>query len=121
MNRILYTLLTTAVSLLVSQASLADTGGVLAKVKAARQLSVATEARYAPFEYVDNGKIVGYDIELMQYALNSSLPGVQIKIQDLPFQSLLPGLDAKRYDLILAAVTANKARAYCCVQTKAPA
>lgn len=109
MNRTLSTLLAATACMLISQASWAD-AGLLGKIKAAKQISVATEARYAPFEFVDNGKIVGYDIELMQHILGTSLPGVKLKIQDLPFQSLLPGLDAKRYDMILAAVTANKAR-----------
>lgn len=110
MHKILRTLLVITAGTLLAQTAWADSGDLLTRVKAAGQLSVATEARYAPFEYVDQGKIVGYDIELMQYALSTTLPGVKVKIQDLPFQSLLPGLDAKRYDMILAAVTANKAR-----------
>ncbi len=75
-----------------------------------QDLTVGTEARFAPFEYVDNGKIVGYDSDLLQYVLKS-LPGVQLKQLDLPFQGLLPGLDAKRFDLVVTAVTVNKDRA----------
>ncbi|MEK6293444.1 MAG: transporter substrate-binding domain-containing protein, partial [Paraburkholderia tropica] len=38
---------------------------LLARIKSNKEITVATEARYAPFEYVDNGKIVGYDADLM--------------------------------------------------------
>lgn len=108
MNRLLRTLLASLVGLLVTQACWSE--DLLAKVKASKQITVATEARYAPFEYVDGGKIVGYDIDLLQYVLGSALPGVEQKMLDLPFQGLLPGLDAKRFDMIIAAVTANKER-----------
>jgi polar amino acid transport system substrate-binding protein len=83
---------------------------LLARIKANREITIATEARYAPFEYIDNGKIVGYDADLMQYVLKS-LPDVKIKQLDLPFQGLLPGLDAKRFDIVVTAVTVNKDRA----------
>ncbi|WP_322007550.1 transporter substrate-binding domain-containing protein [Paraburkholderia tropica] len=83
---------------------------LLARIKSNKEISVATEARYAPFEYVDNGKIVGYDADLMAYVLKS-LPDVKVKQLDLPFQGLLPGLDAKRFDIVVTAVTVNKDRA----------
>lgn len=83
---------------------------LLARIKSNKEITVATEARYAPFEYVDNGKIVGYDADLMAYVLKS-LPDVKVKQLDLPFQGLLPGLDAKRFDIVVTAVTVNKDRA----------
>lgn len=83
---------------------------LLARVKANKEITIATEARYAPFEYVDNGKIVGYDADLMAYVLKS-LPEAKVKQLDLPFQGLLPGLDAKRFDMVVTAVTINKDRA----------
>jgi polar amino acid transport system substrate-binding protein len=83
---------------------------LLARIKTNKEITIATEARYAPFEYIDNGKIVGYDADLMQYVLKS-LPDVKVKQLDLPFQGLLPGLDAKRFDIVVTAVTVNKDRA----------
>mgnify|MGYP001119887018 CR=1 FL=1 len=94
-------------SLFCSSAFSAD---LLARVKEAKEISVATEARYAPFEYVDNGKIVGYDVDLMNHILAKSLPGVKVKQLDLPFQGILPGLDAKKFDFVVTAVTVNKQR-----------
>lgn len=94
-------------SLFCAQAYSAD---LLARIKEAKEISVATEARYAPFEYVDNGKIVGYDVDLMNHILAKSLPGVKVKQLDLPFQGILPGLDAKKFDFVVTAVTVNKQR-----------
>jgi len=108
MNKHLRTLLASLAGFLVTQTCWSE--DLLAKVKTSKQFTVATEARYAPFEYVDAGKIVGYDVDLLQYVLGSALPGVQHKMLDLPFQGLLPGLDAKLFDMIIAAVTANKER-----------
>ena len=103
------------VSLLGALALVAATPGwsqsddLLARIKTNKEITIATEARYAPFEYVDNGKIVGYDADLMAYVLKS-IPDVKVKQLDLPFQGLLPGLDAKRFDIVVTAVTVNKDR-----------
>jgi polar amino acid transport system substrate-binding protein len=102
--------MTGALALCVAIPGHAQSGDLLARVKANKEITVGTEARYAPFESVDNGKIVGYDSDLLQYVLKS-LPGVQLKQLDLPFQGLLPGLDAKRFDMVITAVTVNKDRA----------
>ena len=90
--------------------SAAFSADLLQRVKEAKVITVATEARYAPFEYVDNGKIVGYDVDLMNHILEKSLPGVKVKQLDLPFQGILPGLDAGKFDFVVTAVTVNKQR-----------
>lgn len=84
-------------------------GDLLSRIKANKEITIGTEARYAPFESIDNGKIVGYDADLMHYVLKS-LPDVKVNQLDLPFQGLLPGLDAKRFDMIVTAVAVNKDR-----------
>lgn len=83
---------------------------LLDKIKADKTITIATEARYAPFESVENGKIVGYDVDLMNHILQKNLPGVDVKQLDLPFQGILPGLDAKKFDFVVTAVTVNKQR-----------
>jgi polar amino acid transport system substrate-binding protein len=113
MNTLLRTLLialTGAVALNAATPSFAHADDLLGRIKSNKEITIATEARYAPFEYVDNGKIVGYDADLMAYVLKS-LPDVKVKQLDLPFQGLLPGLDAKRFDVVVTAVTVNKDRA----------
>src|SRR5690349_20265550 len=99
-----------ALALVTATPGWSQTDDLLARIKTNKEITIATEARYAPFEYVDNGKIVGYDADLMAYVLKS-LPDVKVKQLDLPFQGLLPGLDAKRFDVVVTAVTVNKDRA----------
>ena len=89
--------------------SLAQAGDVLQRITQEKQITVATEARFAPFESVENGKIVGYGADLMNYVL-ADLPGVKVKQLDLPFQGILPGLDTGKFDFVVTSVTVNKAR-----------
>jgi len=88
----------------------AHSADVLDRIKKEKTITIATEARYAPFESVENGKIVGYDVDLMNHILEQKLPGVAVKQLDLPFQGILPGLDAKKFDFVVTAVTVNKQR-----------
>ncbi|EHD23672.1 MULTISPECIES: transporter substrate-binding domain-containing protein [Brenneria] len=83
---------------------------LLDRITAGKTITIATEARYAPFEFVQDGKIVGYDVDLMNHILQKNLPGVKVKQLDLPFQGILPGLDAKKFDFVVTAVTVNKQR-----------
>jgi polar amino acid transport system substrate-binding protein len=98
-----------ALALVTATPGWSQSDDLLAHIKTNKEITIATEARYAPFEYVDNGKIVGYDADLMAYVLKS-IPDVKVKQLDLPFQGLLPGLDAKRFDIVVTAVTVNKDR-----------
>lgn len=88
----------------------AHSADLLDRLQQEKQITIATEARFAPFESVENGKIVGYDVDLMQHILQKKLPGVAVKQLDLPFQGILPGLDAKKFDFVVTAVTVNKQR-----------
>ncbi|BCG01536.1 ABC transporter substrate-binding protein (plasmid) [Paraburkholderia sp. PGU19] len=98
-----------ALALVTATPGWSQSDDLLTRIKTNKEITIATEARYAPFEYVDNGKIVGYDADLMAYVLKS-IPDVKVKQLDLPFQGLLPGLDAKRFDIVVTAVTVNKDR-----------
>ncbi len=89
--------------------SLAQAGDLLQRITQEKQITIATEARFAPFESVENGKIVGYGADLMNYVL-ADLPGVKVKQLDLPFQGILPGLDTGKFDFVVTSVTVNKAR-----------
>lgn len=99
-----------AISLGLCAQSYAQSPDLLERIKAKKEIVIATEARYAPFEYIDNGKIVGYDADLMKTVL-AQIPEVKVKQLDLPFQGLLPGLDTKAFDIVVTAITINKERA----------
>lgn len=93
----------------VLASSLAQASDLLQRITQEKQITIATEARFAPFESVENGKIVGYGVDLMNYVL-ADLPGVKVKQLDLPFQGILPGLDTGKFDFVVTSVTVNKAR-----------
>ena len=69
---------------------------------------MATEAAFKPFEYVDNGKIVGFGSDLLAEVAKDL--GVEVEQLDLPFQGILAGLAAGQYDLVATSVAINPER-----------
>jgi len=87
----------------------ATASDLLAAVKEKGKLTVGTEARFPPFEFVENGKIVGYSADIMEEVMKA-LPGVRLERLDLPWQGILPGLTAGRFDYVVTSVTVTKER-----------
>jgi len=87
----------------------ASAADLLEKIKAEKVFIVATEARFAPFEFVKDGKIVGYSADIMNEVMKA-LPGVELKRLDLPWQGILPGLAAGRFDYVVTSVTVTPER-----------
>jgi polar amino acid transport system substrate-binding protein len=83
---------------------------LLQDIKNKKEIAIATEARYAPFEFLENGKIVGYSTDMLEIIMKD-LPGIRLNRLDLPWQGVLPGLDAKKFDYVVTAVTVTKERA----------
>jgi polar amino acid transport system substrate-binding protein len=82
---------------------------LLDRIKEKKEIVIASEARYAPFEYVEDGKIVGYDVDIFDKMM-MALPGVKVTRLDLPFQGLLPGLQTSKFDAIITAITVTAQR-----------
>jgi polar amino acid transport system substrate-binding protein len=78
-------------------------------IKKKGEITVATEARFQPLEFVEAGKIVGYGPELMQLVMQK-MPGVKLNQLDLPWQGILPGLTAKKWDFVITSVTMTRER-----------
>lgn len=93
-------------------ASSSDGPLTLEKIKARGKLTVATEAAYEPFEYMEGEKIVGYNADLFSKICEDM--GVELEYIDLPFQGILAGLEAKKYDVVGATlgITAERASKY---------
>ena len=51
---------------------------------------VGTEASFPPFEYVENGQFVGFDIDLIREI--GKLKGFNVEVIDISFDSLIPSL-----------------------------
>jgi polar amino acid transport system substrate-binding protein len=74
----------------------------LAVIKQRGVALVGTQADYPPFEFIQDGKIVGYDKDL----LDSIIAAWSVKLEqlDLPFAGLLTGLMQKKFDFVCTAL-----------------
>jgi polar amino acid transport system substrate-binding protein len=81
-----------------------------AAIKSKGTLNVATEAQYAPNEFIapDGHTVIGMDAELMD-AIASTL-GLKAKLINSDFETIIPGLAAGRYDLGISSFTDTKER-----------
>ncbi len=75
---------------------------------AAKKLYVGTNAEFAPYEYLENGKMVGFDIELMD-AIGKEL-GYEIVWSNMSFDGLLPALQMKKIDAVIAGMSQTPER-----------
>lgn len=71
-------------------------------------LYVGTNAEYKPYEYLENGKIVGFDIDFME-AIGSAM-GYEVKWTNMSFDGLLPALQAGKVDMVIAGMTPTEER-----------
>jgi polar amino acid transport system substrate-binding protein len=73
-----------------------------------RGLIVATEDDFRPFEFVKDGKPMGFDNELIE-DLRKSAP-FEIKQEILPWTGILAGVSTGKYDAAITAVIVTKER-----------
>lgn len=73
------------------------------------KLVVATNCPFSPFEYIENGKIYGIDMEIAAgYAEKMNL---ELVIKNIAFNAILPALDAGYADIGMAGMTVSEDRA----------
>ncbi|MGM0832147.1 MAG: transporter substrate-binding domain-containing protein [Pseudomonadota bacterium] len=84
-------------------------GDLLDDIRSEGTFTVGTEARFAPFEYIEDGEIVGYSADIMEHIM-TELEGVELIRMDLPWQGILPGLERERFDYVITSVTATPER-----------
>lgn len=71
-------------------------------------LNVGTEATFAPFEYQQKGKIVGFDVDLLNAVAKQA--GYKISIKNTGWDAMLAGLQNKELDVGMAGITINDER-----------
>lgn len=83
---------------------------VPAAIKSKGTLNVATEAQYAPNEFIapDGHTIIGMDADLMK-ALGEVM-GLRVNMINANFETIIPGLAAGRYDVGASSFTDTKER-----------
>ncbi|MFW6252003.1 MAG: basic amino acid ABC transporter substrate-binding protein [Halanaerobium sp.] len=74
----------------------------------AQSYVVGTNASFPPFEYVEDGEIVGFDIDLIKEI--ADLRGFEVEFRDISFDSLIPGLASGSLDIVAAGMTITEER-----------
>lgn len=72
-------------------------------------LRLATESGYAPFEYVRDGKVVGYDMELA--AMFCQACGYGLEIVDMNYDAVLPAVQTGKCEFAAAGISITPERA----------
>ena len=73
------------------------------------KIIVGTSADFAPFEYKEGGKIVGFDIELIKAILKDQGYD-EIEVRDMDFGTLIGALQQGKIDVVAAAMSITDER-----------
>jgi polar amino acid transport system substrate-binding protein len=80
-----------------------------AKYREAGVIKVVTDAKYPPFQYIDeSGNMVGFEVDLWN-AMAKRL-GVDLEVTSVAFDSLIPGVQSGRWDIAMEGITDNPER-----------
>jgi polar amino acid transport system substrate-binding protein len=71
-------------------------------------LIVGLSAEYPPFEYQEQGKLMGFDIDVMN-AIAKEMK-VKIQIKDMAFNGLIPALQMGKIDIAISSITITPER-----------
>jgi len=72
------------------------------------KLTVGTSAGFPPFEIMEEGELVGFDVDLMETI--AEVQGFEVQWRDISFASLIPALNAGKIDAVAAAMTITEKR-----------
>jgi polar amino acid transport system substrate-binding protein len=88
------------------QVSLADL--VPAKIKSAGKLVVGVNVPYSPNEYLQGGKVVGFDVDLMD--ATAKVLGLTTEYRQAGFEKIIPSVEGGTYDIGMSSFTDTKER-----------
>ena len=71
-------------------------------------IKVGTSADFPPFEYMENDKMLGFDIDLMNYI--AARIGYGVEFVNMPFDKLIPAVVNGEVDCAISAITATDER-----------
>lgn len=73
-----------------------------------RVYKVGTTAEYPPFETLENGKIVGYDVDVIDAVAKKI--GIKYVWKDMNFDGLISALQFKKIDIVIAGISSTPER-----------
>jgi polar amino acid transport system substrate-binding protein len=81
---------------------------VPAKIKSAGKLVVGVNVPYTPNEYLQGGKVVGFDVDLLD--ATAKVLGLTTDYRQADFTKIIPAIEAGTYDIGMSSFTDNKLR-----------
>ncbi|MEP7020670.1 MAG: ABC transporter substrate-binding protein [Pseudonocardiales bacterium] len=81
---------------------------VPAKIKTAKKLIVGVNVPYSPNEYLQGGKVVGFDVDLMD--ATAKVLGLTTDYRQADFSKIVPAVSTGTYDIGMSSFTDNKER-----------
>ncbi|WP_054635600.1 transporter substrate-binding domain-containing protein [Thalassobacillus sp. C254] len=70
--------------------------------------SVATDNNYIPFEFLEDGELVGFDIDLINAIADEA--GFEIEIEQMEFSGIVAAIPSERFDMGIAGMTITEER-----------
>jgi polar amino acid transport system substrate-binding protein len=81
---------------------------VPANIKSRGKLIVGVNVPYSPNEYLQNGKVVGFDVDLMD--ATAKVLGLKTDYRQAEFDKIVPAVQSGTYDIGMSSFTDNKER-----------
>lgn len=72
------------------------------------KLVMATNAAFEPYEYIDNEKIVGIDVDMAQAVCD--ILGYELEVSDMEFDSIITAVQSGKADIGVAGMTVTEER-----------
>jgi ABC-type amino acid transport substrate-binding protein len=92
----------------VIAAAPASADATLDKINRTGTITIGTFAAYAPFDFMADGKITGFDVDLGSEIARRM--GVKAQWQDIDFKGVIAALKAQRVDILITAMTRTNER-----------
>jgi glutamine transport system substrate-binding protein len=104
---ILITIMVLSLAFVLSACGSSKTNGS-EKSNEKKTLRVVTDAAYAPFEYMEKGKVVGFDVDFVTAVAKEA--GYKVKVEHVGWDPVFVELKGKTADIGISAITINDKR-----------
>lgn len=98
-----------AAALIATAATVPAAADTLEKIKKEGTVIIGNGGAFPPFEYVEDGKLVGYDVDLGE-ELGKRM-GVKVEWTKIEFRGIIAALNSGRVDMLITAMSKTPERA----------
>ena len=73
------------------------------------ELTMATNATFEPYEYIENGEVIGLDVDFAKAICDQM--GYKLHVEDMEFDAIIPAVQSGKADFGMAGMTVTPERA----------